>query len=105
MTDFRNDDDVVINTIVKDENGNPLDITGASLLFVLSRTRDVTPVLTQAAIINDPLVGDVSVILTDVQTINLIGDFIFQLQMTDSGGLKSTVSDGVMSVERKISVT
>ena len=102
MTEFFSGDDVSIDTIVKDESGNVIDISGASLLFVISRKTKSLAAKTKSATINDAPAGDASIILTDTETALLLGDYVYQLEITDASGNKEIVSDGNLTIKRRI---
>lgn len=96
-----NGDDVSIVINVKDKASAVIDLSGVTALtFKVNNTpcdkTFISKTLGAGVVITDATAGEVTVTLTDSDTsdTNLpAGDYIFELQITDSSGNISTVRD------------
>jgi len=86
------------------QTGDLVDLTGASARFIASRTPGATPVLDSDASpalvsveITTPLSGLLTVIMAAANTAALLGDYYWQVDVTDNAGKVSTVAHGWLS--------
>lgn len=97
-------EDVVLDITVRDNAGDILNITGATVRFAAARTPTGNPIVdssaspaTATAVVQDGPNGLVRVTITDTNTDPLSGDYYYEVKVTDVGGLEAVVTRGWMS--------
>jgi hypothetical protein len=92
---------------VTDDAGAPKNITGALVRWVLQRwPTDTTPVLDKnvgaGITLTTPLSGILTVALAPADTLTLEGDYVHELEVTDTSTNVSTVAVGSMTILRSM---
>lgn len=98
---IRRGDDLVMPLTMRDGAGAPIDLTGRSYTAQIRATTDAATALAITVTNTDLPNGLITLSLTDVQTRdNVPRTGVWDLQETDTGGLKSTLIAGkVTAVE------
>ncbi len=101
--------DESLNLAITDAAGAAVDLTGATVTFVLATPNDGTTELTltttsspQGITITDASGGLVSVPLVDSDTDSLLGDYQYEVKITESDGSESITNRGIITFERAI---
>ena len=101
--------DIDLKWTVTDKAGTVVDLTGASLRFVMARSKRSSAVIdsdaspaTAAITVTDAVNGLVTVSLTDTDLDALLGDYYYELKVTDSAGNESVSARGIITVEHSI---
>lgn len=90
-----------------DENSVPLDITGYTLFFTVKEKLD--DVDTSAKIsytittFTSPTTGEAVINLTPSNT-NLIGSYLFDIQIKDTAGNITTILEGIINFSRDVTL-
>lgn len=89
---------------ITDEEGEALDLSGASLSWTLARSPFAESNVISKASGNGILVdgSTATVSLSGAETADLLGDYWHQLVVTDAQGNPSTVATGVLTVRKRI---
>lgn len=99
-------DTISVYVTVPDQDGQPVNLTGASAIWQAApgtpRRFASTPVLTKATgsgiTITNAAAGELRIDLQPGDTAGLVGDFYHELQTTDSGGASTTPLAGLMTL-------
>lgn len=96
-------DTKVVQITVLDADGDPVDITSATIKWQAARSLGKSPVITKATggsgvSITDAANGVFEVTLSGSDTEDLKGDYYFEAEVTASDGTISTVIAGTMKV-------
>lgn len=103
-------DTVTVRWTVKDRSGALVDLSTYAITFVLSRAKTLTladgsPILTKTVgsgiTINST--GLFTVTLSASETTNLLGNFIYNVKLTDGSGNVTTIAYGPMEVQQSLS--
>lgn len=99
--------DVNLNFTVTDRAGATRDISGTSIRFALSRKAWSNPLLdssegTATVTITSGVQGRFTVALSDTNTDNLIGDYYYEVKITDGAGNETIAARGLVSFEPSI---
>lgn len=91
-------DDASLVFTIYDKGKNAIDLTGVTAVtFKASLSTDSDPAididLTSGVAVTDAAAGEITVTLTDTLTTIDAGTYLFELQITDSGGNISTARD------------
>jgi len=104
--EYRSGDDLIFQFTVDDEDNPPAvkDLTGATIIWVLSQRQGSTPLITKSAIGTEILVptptnGILQAIINAADTDNLSGGFWHELEITDSSGKVHTAAYGTFYIE------
>lgn len=100
-------DTLIVHFSVTDRNGDPKDLTGASVEWAAARSRGDAPVLSDAdtgvsLTIDDASGGVVRLEVDRGVTDDLHGPYHYELEVTDSTGSEDTVTSGKLKVTRDI---
>jgi hypothetical protein len=102
-------DDLVLGFTVTDENGNVADITGAICRFEVARTVVAEPVLstetsppTAEAEVTNPTGGAFEVRAEGSATDDFVGSYVWEAEVEDLSGGKSTVAQGLITFDRQL---
>lgn len=106
---FRGDDWSMKLTFA-DENGTALNITGWTIFFTLKKKKtdtDADAVLQKNVTPESPTTGVCTVVLTNTETLNLLGLYYYDFQYKDDDGVVQTITSGgltfVTDITRRIS--
>jgi len=104
--EYRSGDDLVFEFTVDDADNPPAikDLTGATIIWVLSKSQGSVPLITKSAIGTEILVptpanGILQVIIVPADTDALKGGFWHELEITDSSGKVHTSAYGTFYIE------
>ena len=99
-------DDKTLVITVRDANGNPVSITGASIKWQCARSfgkaSSISKTTSSGISITDGANGVFAVTLDDTDTESLVGNFIHEAQVTASDGSISTVVSGTMKINKAL---
>jgi len=113
MSDFEifRGDDKTLEVVVKDQDGNVVDITGSSIRCTvkehetdpdteakISKSSDTPSEIT----LTDPTQGKFEVYFVPTDTDNLLGDYVYDIQIETSAGKKYTVLKGFFKVKMDV---
>lgn len=99
-------DQLVLPITVKDNAGAIVPLSGATARFAMARSQTGVPVIDSeaspatASVVIDPAspaTGLVTVTITDENTDVLIGDYYYELKVTDSAGREAVTTRGWIS--------
>ena len=96
--------DKVLRVTVRDENGGIVDLTGATIRWILSRKQGSTPLIdytspTNITLASDPATGKFDIEISDTDSEPLRkGTFYHECLVTSAAGLKTTVMYGFVEV-------
>lgn len=98
--------DKVIVVTVLDQDSATIDITGITADFSVSNDRASAPLFTQTVgsgiVLSDPSNGELTVTIEDTDSEPLVGNYYFELTITDVAGRVSTVLHGSLNVLRNV---
>lgn len=101
--------DIDLNFTIVDSAGTAVDLTGANVRFYLVTPNDRSAVLDSAAspatatiTVTDADAGTVTVSLADTDTDALLGDYYWEMKVTDSDGAEGVTNRGIITFERTI---
>ncbi|MFX1499386.1 MAG: BppU family phage baseplate upper protein [Promethearchaeota archaeon] len=103
-------DTVEFNITVRDDDGNPINITGFTFIFTLTLNglnEDISPIIqiTETTHI-DPINGITRITIPSSQTDTLnIGDYIFSIRFVDIGGSQKTLDRSNFIVQGDVTRT
>lgn len=94
--------DIVVT--VDDGDGIPVNLTGASIKWVLKKAtvtgaQQVLKTMANGIFLTDPLAGEFTVRLATADTNAISGKFYHEAEVTDSSGNVSTVFTGTVKIE------
>lgn len=97
--------DVTLTNTVTDTAGAAVDLTGAAARFLLTTPNDGTTVLdsdaaTATCTVTNEAGGIVTVTLTDENTAALLGDYYYEIKVTDSAGAENVTNRGIITFEK-----
>lgn len=97
-------DTKTLQVTVKDENGDAVDLTGASIRWQASRSVNKRPADLEKSVgdgitITDATAGRFDVTLDSADTEDLRGDFYHEAEVIDASGNVSTVFTGTLTIE------
>jgi hypothetical protein len=90
VTIKRNDTHPPIEATLKDANGDPIDLTGAAVKFIMKKTGAVTPILSTAMTIVSPTEGTIKY-EWEAGTTAIAGLYEFEFEITFADTSKLTV--------------
>ena len=94
----------VITATLRDSAGVVLDLSGASVSWVLSPEGSTFNLLTKTGVITSPLTG-VAVVTVDYgDTLNLRGTYLQQFIVTDSNETTFRAAEGIVTISPAIGV-
>lgn len=104
ITGYFAGDSLTIQITVTDSSGNALDLSGASIEWVLTETHDRTRLIEKTTenggiSITDAANGVFEIYVQPQDTADLTGDFDHEAEVTDAGGNVVTVTSGIISIE------
>ena len=91
--------------IVVSRNGTPIDITGASIVFMMKKSiTDLDPqaVITKSAELTNPNAGEAVIILSSTDTAIEAGRYYYDIQLTDIAENVSTLMCTTVEVKRDL---
>ena len=98
--------DITLTISVTDSAGAAVDLTGASARFVLSTPNDRVTVLdsadspqTATCAVTNEAGGVVTVTITAANSAALLGDYYYEIKVTDSAGAESVTNRGIITFE------
>jgi len=102
-------DDVTLNLVFKDADGEEIDITLYTIYFTLKKNKfdsDAQAVLSKDVTVHTtPLEGETQIALTGAQTELFNGTYYYDISyLTGVGGTKKTVDSGAFTFKENISV-
>lgn len=101
-------DSIPINITVTSSGGGPVDITGATFLLTVDPSQTPTDAANNefqsTGTIVEPLAGTVTFPISTTNS-DLLGEKYYDIQMTDSGGIKSTIGKGKITFVQDITKT
>ena len=92
-------DSKLLTTQVLDQDDAIVDIAGATISMVISKHPKSAALVTKAGVITDGPNGTFTVDLAPTDTEDLQGAYYFEQQLTDTGGRKSTVVAGTVTIK------
>lgn len=95
-------DSLALDFGIVDADGDPIDLTGATIRWWMARSVYATPILQKSvgsgiAVISLPA-GTFTVTLDPQDTADLVGAFYFELEIMDGSGNVSTARTGRISI-------
>jgi hypothetical protein len=99
-------DNIVLNFTVVDENGNALNLTGATFAYSLAPDEGDVAVLVKSSAtvgisVTSAVTGLLSVTILNTDTPLLLGPMWHQLVMTDASGNVSTLMTGIITFKAR----
>lgn len=98
--------DVSLNLTIVDSAGAAFDLTGASLRFIMATALDRNVVIdtatspqTASYTVTDATAGEVTVSITDTNTDALLGDYYYEVKITDSSSTEGVTNRGIITFE------
>ncbi len=96
----------VLHVTVLDQDSAVVDITGATVNFMVSKRRTTSPLFTKTVgsgvVISDGPNGEMDITLDPADTTSLKGAHYFECEVTDVSSRKTTVLYGTLSILRSI---
>jgi len=87
-------DTPTITAVVKDEDGNTVDITGATMTLSVKENENFTSYLFQSVgSLSNPAVGEVKFFLTTANTEQTPGTYVYDIQYEKAGEIKTVAKD------------
>lgn len=88
-----------------DSTGSPVNLSGATIQFTASTTYGTTPVISKSVTNHTyPTSGISTVTLTGSDTNISPGNYIYDMQYTDSSGNKNIFLEGQLVIKPKLSI-
>ncbi len=101
--------DIDLNLTIQDSAGTTVDLTGATLRFVLTTPNNNGIVLDSDSspqgatyAITSAADGEVTVSITDENMDGLLGDYYYEVKVTDSAGDEGVTNRGIITVEEAV---
>ena len=102
--------DMDLNLTIVDASGNAVDLTGAIIRFVATKSNDLTnPVCDTAAspqtatyTITGEATGEVTITIADTVTDSFLGDYYYEVKVTDAAGAEGITNRGVLTFEASV---
>ena len=103
---LRQGQDATLTVTVTDTAGDAVDLTGASVRFVMGRNytdsfavdSNASPQSATATVSNGSG-GIITVLISDTVMDDLIGDYLYEVKVTDASGNESVVTEGTITVK------
>ena len=100
------DNHYILKLVYKDGDGFPVDLSGASALFVLRRSM-YSPILIERAADIKGSTGEISLTLVPEDTSGILDDvleetFIYGVQLTQADGIKTMIVTGEAVINQNI---
>lgn len=100
------DNHYTLKLVYKDADGFPIDLSGASAVFVLRRSM-YSEVLIQRDADIEGVIGEININLVPDDTANILEDvneetFIYGIQLTDANGIKRLIAQGKAVIQQNI---
>lgn len=86
-----------LNIKIYDEEGNPKDISGSTFTWTLG---NISKTNGNGISITDPLNGEITIVLTPDDTINLNGKYPHQARMIDAHNHPTTILKGIAVIQK-----
>ena len=99
-------DTIVLNLTVSDEDGQPLNLDGASLTFSARQVDAAAPAISVPGVLTAPEAGEAQVTLEPADTLALADDVTaldYDVQLLEADGSITTVSSGTLEVRPRVS--
>ncbi len=101
--DMHAGDDKTLVVSVRDTEGSPVDVTGATVRWRAARSANKTADIIKKTggsgiTLSDPTQGEITITLNAADTDSLKGTFYHECQVTFASGLLSTVVAGKMTI-------
>jgi hypothetical protein len=88
-------DTFVRNLAFKDDQGAAIDLTGSTVKFTIkTNPGDASPVLQATAVVYTPATGEGVVTFTAAQMALALGNYWYDIQLTDAAGVVTTILKG-----------
>ena len=103
--DFYKGGTLFMTLVVKDIDGDTIDITGDSLSFMLKRNEDdsdSSSVINKDATITVPTRGRATLTLTNTNTDQTIGNYYYEFMLTRSTGEEYTLESGAVYIKERV---
>jgi len=102
ISNFRRGDTKVIKLKLKDNQGNPINLTGAKIWFTMKQNlmQDDSEAAVQKEITNhtNAAQGESQIVLTHDDTNNLSGTYYYDIQLVDANNNVTTLIFGKLNV-------
>jgi len=106
---YKAGDDILLEFVVADQDGAPVDITGTALRFAIAPMCSESPIITTeespasaiATLIDGPT-GVYQVAVDGDATQDLVGVYRFESEVEDAQGGRSTIADGTITFTEQI---
>lgn len=99
---MRQGDSRLVNITVVDEYASPLDISSVQVNWIMYKRNPDNPVLqkttTSGVVLTAPTSGILTIHLAPADTLNLLGRFYHECEITDISGNVSTVTEGSVTI-------
>lgn len=103
MNEFYRGDTKRIRLVIS-RNSIPIDITGATILFSMKqKMSDTVLALQKTGVLSNPLTGEAIITLDSADTLNLLGKYYYDIQITSSTGEVSTLICETVNILQDIS--
>ena len=96
---------VELQITVTDTNGDAVDLTGASIRFAMARSQSSAVIIdsdtspqTATPAISNATGGILSIYIDDVVMDDLLGDYYYEVKVTDASANEAIVTRGYMTV-------
>ncbi len=102
LNNFYRGDTVPLSLRIK-QNGQFVDITGSTIILSLKlNTDDIGYALQKTAVLDEPLIGRASIILSPSDTNILPSEYYYDIEWTSSAGSVKTLLAGTLEVLQDI---
>lgn len=92
---------------LRDEDEACIDITGWIIFFTVKQNLDQTDndakIKKNITIHTDPINGKTEIPISSSDTTNLLGNYIYDIQIKDTGGNIKTILEGIFTVSKDVS--